>query len=58
MTYVTKRFVDSKCEQCKGKYWDDNPAIRQKRVREAFGRILPNNCVDNEIGGCKCPYHK
>ena len=51
------------CKDCKGiKYWDDDPSIRQKNVRDANDGKCPNPCVDNEGNGIykeiKCPYRK
>lgn len=49
--------TNTKCEQCKGECWDNDPAKRQENAFAKFG-IIPNNCVDSEIDGPKCPYYK
>lgn len=50
------RAVDVKCQQCAGKCWDKDQFKRQQKALEMFGQI-PNNCVDAEIGGTRCPFH-
>jgi len=50
--------VSLTCKKCKGRLWNDNSAKRQAAVRAQFGDKLPNDCVDSEIDGHKCPYHK
>lgn len=51
------RTVDLKCQQCAGKCWDKDQSKRQAKARAMFGGVIPNSCVDAEIGGTRCPFH-
>ena len=43
--------VSLTCKKCQGKLWNDDSAAK-------YGSELPNDCVDSELDGHKCPYHK
>lgn len=50
--------VDSHCNQCKGKCWNQNDQSKtQKAAREMFG-FIPNKCVNGEGGIVHCPATK
>lgn len=50
--------VSLTCKKCQGKLWNNDSATRQAQVRAKYGSELPNDCVDSELDGHKCPYHK
>lgn len=45
------------CEQCKGQCWKgiNKNAETQKAAMKMFG-VIPNNCVNPQIGKPLCPY--
>ena len=52
---VKRTTIDQKCIKCNGACWDENQAERQKNAIKMFG-VIPNNCVDSEIDGPRCPF--
>ena len=55
MSYKQQRFY---CEKCNGQCWkeSDNFAT-QKADKQMFG-VIPNDCVNSQIGFPKCPHSK